>query len=71
MQVHSTGAGGKCREQWHRAGAARRTLASVASVGCSMCREHRGERVFKGIGQIAGTGGYSGCWEGGGQHSVG
>ena len=66
VQVHSIGAGGECGVQGHRTGAAGRTWVSVASVGCS--REHRGERVFRGIGQIPGTGGYSGCWECGGQH---
>ena len=62
VQVHFS----KCGEQGHGTGAAGRTWASVASVGCS--REHRGERVFRGIRQIPGTGGYSGCWECGGQH---
>ena len=66
MQVCSTGAGAKCREQGHRTGAAGRTWASVASVGCM--REHRGGRVFRGIGQIPGTVGYSGCWECRGHH---
>ena len=66
VQACSTGAGAKCGEQGHGTGAAGRTWASVASVGCS--REHRGERVFRGVGQIPGTVGYSGCWECGGQH---
>ena len=46
VQAHITGAGVGCGEQGRMTGAAGKTWAGVASMGCR--REHRGESVFGG-----------------------